>query len=184
MPRAGLTAERVVEAAQGLADTQGMGAVTLAALAAHFGVKPPSLYNHVAGLEDLRKRVALRTIDDLAETLRTAVMGRSGSAALERLADAYRSYVVAHPGTYPLTQVAHPEDPEYREASRRAIEPALAVLAGYGLHGDEAIHATRAIRSALHGFVMLEAQGGFGLEQDLDESFRRLVAMLEASLAG
>jgi Tetracyclin repressor-like, C-terminal domain len=32
------------------------------------------------------------------------------------------------------------------------------------------VHATRAVRSALHGFVTLEAEGGFGLSQDVEVS--------------
>ena len=43
---------------------------------------------------------------------------------------------------------------------------------------DEAIHATRAIRSALHGFVTIEQAGGFALAVDLDQSFEWLVARL------
>jgi hypothetical protein len=51
----------------------------------------------------------------------------------------------------------------------------LDVLAGYGLTGADAVHAARALRSALHGFVSLEAAGGFGLPESLDESYDRLV---------
>ena len=53
----------------------------------------------------------------------------------------------------------------------------LKVLAPYGLHDDDALHAVRGIRSLLHGFTMLEIVGGFGLPLELDESFRRLVEM-------
>ena len=59
----------------------------------------------------------------------------------------------------------------------------VAVLRGYGLEGESAIHAVRAIRSALHGFVTLEREGGFGLPVDIDDSFDRLVSMLDAGLA-
>ena len=49
------------------------------------------------------------------------------------------------------------------------------VLSGFDLAGDDAIDAIRALRSALHGFVSLEAEGGFGLPLDVDRSFDRLV---------
>jgi hypothetical protein len=58
------------------------------------------------------------------------------------------------------------------------------VLAGYGLEGQEALHATRAIRSALHGFALLEAEQGFGMPLDVDESFAALVAVLDRGLRG
>jgi hypothetical protein len=41
----------------------------------------------------------------------------------------------------------------------------------------------RAYRSALHGFVSLEVNGGFGLPQDVDESFEALVAVLVAGIS-
>ena len=46
----------------------------------------------------------------------------------------------------------------------------------------EVIHAVRAVRAALHGFVALEALGGFGLPVDREASFDRLVAALAAGL--
>jgi len=57
-----------------------------------------------------------------------------------------------------------------------------AVLAGYGLEGDDALHATRGLRGLLHGFVSLETGGGFGVPLDLDESFRRLLQVFMAGL--
>ena len=57
-----------------------------------------------------------------------------------------------------------------------------AILRGYGLDEDETVHATRAVRSALHGFVTLEGAGGFGLPQDVDESYARLVDLLDSGL--
>ena len=47
-----------------------------------------------------------------------------------------------------------------RAAAKGAVDVVLAVLRGYGLEGDDAIHAARAVRSALHGFVALEAGAG------------------------
>jgi hypothetical protein len=48
---------------------------------------------------------------------------------------------------------------------------------------SRASDAVHAIRATLHGFVALEAGGGFGLPEDVDESFERLVAMLVSGLA-
>jgi hypothetical protein len=62
----------------------------------------------------------------------------------------------------------------------------LAVLPGYGLDGDEAqaVHIVRALPSALHGFVVLETGGGFGIPLALDDSFAELVALLDRGLRG
>jgi hypothetical protein len=56
------------------------------------------------------------------------------------------------------------------------------VLAGWGFEGDDALHRVRVIRAALHGFVSLEAGGGFGLPLDLDASFELLIDVLVTGL--
>ncbi len=58
-----------------------------------------------------------------------------------------------------------------------------ALLGGYGLHDEDAVHAIRAVRCALHGFVTLDAAGGFGMPESIEESFARMVDMLDASLS-
>jgi Tetracyclin repressor-like, C-terminal domain len=58
----------------------------------------------------------------------------------------------------------------------------MAVLRGYELEGDDAVHAARAIRVALHGFVSLEAEQGFAIDVSLDESFEWLLETLDRGL--
>ena len=185
MPRAGLSTTSVVDAAIDLVDEQGRAALTLAAVAHRTGVAAPSLYKHVRSLEALQQKVSARATTELAQTLSTSVAGRSGEEALRCVAHAYRDYALAHPGRYPLTQrVPDAKDPEHVAAGEQAVQAVFAALRGYGLEGDEAIHATRATRSALHGFVSLEIEGGFGMPLDVGRSFERLVSALHVSLAG
>jgi AcrR family transcriptional regulator len=185
MPRAGLSTASVVAAAAGIADAEGLDALTLARLAATVGVRTPSLYNHVGSLDDVRRRVALVAVRELAETMRDAAIGRAGEDALIAVAAAYRDYARRHPGRYAAMQRAPAAgDDELTAAAGAAVEVLLAILRGYGLEGDDAIHAARGVRSALHGFVALEAGGGFGLPVDLDESFERMVATLARGLSG
>ena len=78
MARAGLTAQRVTVAAADLADEVGFEAISLAALARGLGVKDASLYSHVGGLKDLRTRVTLLALAELADLLAAAVAGLAG----------------------------------------------------------------------------------------------------------
>jgi AcrR family transcriptional regulator len=179
----GLDAGRVVDAASAIADADGLPAVTLSRVAADLGIRAPSLYNHVDGRAGLLRAIALRGVRDLTEALREAAVGRSGADALVATAHAYRAYAHAHPGRYAASVAAPaPGDDEHRAAAGETVDVVLAVLRAWELEGDEAIHAARAFRSAIHGFVVLEAGGGFGLPIDLDESFDRLVAMLAGGL--
>jgi AcrR family transcriptional regulator len=183
MPRAGLNAEAVVAAAAALADREGLEGVTLARLAAELGVRPPSLYAHVAGVDDLRRRLALRGARELTAALQAAAAGRARGEALAAVADAYRAYAHAHPGTYLATQRApDPQDAELVAVAAELLDVILAVLRGYALEQDDAVHAVRIVRAALHGFVALEAGQGFRLALDRDESYARLVAVLDQGL--
>ena len=184
-PRARLDRAAVVQAAADLADAQGLDALTLAALAEALGIRTPSLYNHVVGLEGLRRQLTLLGCRELAARLARATIGKARDDALIALAHAYRAFAHEHPGLYAaLNRALDQADAEVQAAGQGVVEVAMAVLAAYGLRDDEAIHATRALRSALHGFVALEAAGGFGIPLDLDESFRRLVGMLVVGMKG
>lgn len=183
MARPGLTPDHVVGTAAVIVDAEGrVESLTLARLAKRLGVKTPSLYNHVAGLDDLVYRVGLQTLEELGEACRRAAMGRAGANALAALADAYRAFAFRRPGTYPLTQVARPGDPVWEKATGEVLEPLLVILAGMGIEGDDAIHAIRVLRSALHGFASLEVSGGFGIDLSVDDSFRRMVDSVVAGM--
>ncbi len=182
--RVGLSREAGVAAAARLVDDPGAGPLTLARVAEACGVRTPSLYAHVGGLDDLHRLLALRALGELAAVLRRAAVGRAGDDALLALARAYRDHARTHPGTLAALQRAPaPDDAELQAAAGDLLDVLLAVLAGYGLTGDDAVHAARGLRSALHGFVTLEAGGGFGLPLDLDDSYDRLVGTLADGFA-
>ncbi len=178
--------EMVIYEAARLADAEGVDALTLNRLAARLGIRPPSLYNHVDGMPGLLRELALLNIRMLEARLKDAAVGRSGADAIRALAQAYREYIKEHPGVYLAglrAQRLHPPiDAELRQGEERVVGVVLAVLAPFGLSGEDALHAVRGLRSLVHGFATLEIAGGFGLPLDCDESFRRLVNLLIAGL--
>jgi AcrR family transcriptional regulator len=183
VPRAGLSTAVVVAEAATVADEVGLEKLTLAMVAKRFGVALPSLYKHVSGLDALLQKVSALVTAELAEELTTAAAGRAGADALRAMAFAQRTYAKRHPGRYPAAQrVPDPADSAHVAAGAKAVGVSYAVLRGYGLDGDDLIDATRAVRSAVHGFVTLEIAGGFGLPQDVDRSFDRLIEMLDQGL--
>ncbi len=183
MSRAGLTPGRVVEAAEQMVDEVGLQQLTLAALAARLGIRQPSLYKHIDSLDALRHRIAVRAKAELADVLGQAAIGRAGADAVAAMSHAYRGWALEHPRRYQAVQRAPvPGDVEDEAASDRVVRVVAAVMDGYGLAGDDAIDAIRALRAALHGFVSLETGGGFGLSANIDRSFGRLVAGLAAGL--
>ncbi|MGN6577920.1 MAG: TetR/AcrR family transcriptional regulator [Nocardioides sp.] len=185
MPRAGVTPERVVETAVGIADASGLGSLTLAGVAGELGVRTPSLYKHVDGLPALHRLVALHAKQELAGVLGQAAVGRSRGEALRALARAYRDWARSRPGLYAAAQAAPtPGDTEDEAASAAVVQVVFDALRGYGDDEDLLVDATRTLRAGLHGFVALDAAGGYALPRPLDASMHWWLDSLDRALAG
>jgi AcrR family transcriptional regulator len=177
--RRNLDRATVTQTAADLADAQGVEAVTLAAVAERLGVRIPSLYNHVMSLADLRQAMAISASEQLADQVRRAAVGRASDDAVIAIMNAYRAFAHAHPGLYrSVLRAPDAGETALVAASRETLDVLLRVLETLGVTGEDALHAVRGIRSALHGFVDLEAAGGFGMPLDRDESFRRLIGVI------
>lgn len=175
-PRIGLDLPTILQAAAELADKHGFDAVTLASLSRKLGIRPPSLYNHVDGLQDLRKKLAIYGIRRLHDALTRAAVGRSGDDAVRALGEAYVAFVRNHPGLYEATlRAPDPKDPEVQRAGKETADLVVRVLNAYGLEEEAALHTVRGLRSLFHGFASLEQKGGFGLPLNPDKSFRLMI---------
>lgn len=184
MPRAGLDAAAVTTAGAEVADAIGLGQLTMNTVAARLGVKTPSLYKHIANLDDLIDRIGVMAATEVADAVGRATQGRSGPEALRHAAAAFREYVIAHPGRYAATVGPRDRTPDAPAATayRDVLDPFAAVLRGYDIPDAERIHALRAFRSILHGFTTLETGGGFQLAVDIDTSFEWLIRLLDDGL--
>ncbi|MET9543832.1 WHG domain-containing protein [Streptomyces sp. NPDC006627] len=185
MVRAGLTAERVTIAGAELADQVGLERLSMSQVARRLGVKDASLYTHVRGLEDLRGRIALLAADEKTLRIAEATAGRAGKDALVAYANAWREYAHRHPGRYAATQAAIRLDPELAAAApgpRRAVELTYGMLRGYGLSEPDLTDAVRLLRSTFHGFVALEAAGGFAHQRAPQRSWDRALDALHTLL--
>ncbi|KQV05718.1 MULTISPECIES: TetR/AcrR family transcriptional regulator [unclassified Kitasatospora] len=185
MARAGLTAERVTIAGAELADEVGLERVTMSQVARRLGVKDASLYSHVRGLEDLRGRIALLAADEKTIRIAEATAGRASGDALVAFANTWRDYAREHPGRYLATQTPIRIDPELAANApgpRRAIELTYGMLRGYGLAEPDLTDAVRLLRSTFHGFVALEASGGFAHERSSQQSWVRALDALHTLL--
>ncbi|MGB7142806.1 TetR/AcrR family transcriptional regulator [Mycobacterium sp.] len=178
-----LSREIIVKAALTFLDREGWDALTINALATQLGTKGPSLYNHVDSLEDLRRTVRIRVIDDIITMLSRVGEGRERDDAVLVMASAYRSYAHHHPGRYSaFTRMPlGGDDPEYTAATRGAAAPVIAVLSSYGLDIEQAFYAALEFWSALHGFVLLEMTGVMD-DIDTDSLFSDMVLRLAAGM--
>ncbi|MCM1969576.1 TetR/AcrR family transcriptional regulator [Streptomyces sp. G1] len=183
MVRAGLTAERLTRAGAELADEVGFERVTVSALARRFDVKVASLYSHLKNSQDLRTRIALFALEELADRVAAALAGRAGKDALAAFAAAYRDYARQHPGRYDAARLRL--DPETAAASAgvRHAQMTRAILRGYDLTEPDQTHAVRMLGSVFHGYVSLELAGGFShTAVDPQESWDWIVDSLDVML--
>ncbi len=176
----GLTLDQVIAAAADIADRDGIDTLSLASVASTLGVRSPSLYSHVDGLAGLRRQLSIHASGLLAAELADCVEGRESTQALRAIAQQLRSFARRHPGLYDsfLPAPTPRQDPEVAAALAEPIRVVGSVLAEMGIDPATMIPLTRALRSAIHGFVHLELRGGFGLPDDIDESFTTTVDLV------
>jgi AcrR family transcriptional regulator len=175
----GLSGEDVMVAARALADERGINAMSLTSVAERLDIATPSLYNHVGGLAELRRLLALEGARELDQRIAATTAQHRGTDALRSVAVAYRAFAKEHPGLYEaLLPAPGPDDDELASAMAQPVARLAGVLHAMGADQSQAVHLIRALRSTLHGFVTLERDSGFGLPVNVDESFDTAVGIV------
>ncbi len=183
MARAGLTRERLVDAAAKFADEHGFDLLTLAALARQFDVKLASLYSHVKSSDDLKVGVALFALSELADRADEAIAGRAGKDALIALANVHRAFAREHPGLFQAARFPVDSASATASGGARLSRNMQAVLRGYSLTETDRIHAIRLLGSFFLGFSVLELAGSFSHSQpEAGVSWLRNLDALDALL--
>lgn len=160
MAQRGLSNTQIMEEAVKLVEEKGYDNFSLRELAARLQVRPASLYNHITGIEAINTAVALKAADMLNQTLTEAIGEKQGDEAFLAAARAYRSFADENPEIYKaLIRMPASEDENMIQAAFFSFEPLRAVIKSYGASREETAHFSRALRSAMHGFVELTSNG-------------------------
>lgn len=85
MVRAALTTEIVVDTATGIANAEGLDAITLTRVAKHLNASQPALYRHVDSYDDLIRLLGLRGREELFARLTEAAVGLAGNEAVKAM---------------------------------------------------------------------------------------------------
>lgn len=166
----------ILQKATEIADEQGVDQLSIGLLAEKLEVRPPSLYNHLDGLNELKQKLAIQGVKKLHEYMLQAAVGRSGDDAIRAISQAYLQLVREHPGLYDAsTRFPDANDQELQQAQESVVQLVLQVLDVYHLQEETAIHIVRGLRSILHGFSSIEQMGGFGMPLDINKSFSILI---------
>jgi AcrR family transcriptional regulator len=127
VPRAALSRERILTAALGLVDREGLDAISMRRVGEELGVEAMSLYNHVANKAAILDGIFETVLAELPAAKRAS----SWQAALGDRARALRAVLRAHPNALPLFATR----PAVTPASIAHVEAVLDVLrkAGFGV---------------------------------------------------
>jgi AcrR family transcriptional regulator len=169
-----LTPEVVVERALSLADSEGLGAVTIRRLARDLGVTPMALYWHFRKKDELLDAVMDRVFSELDSTVDESA---TWLEQFRTLMDSLATVLRAHPASAPLFTTRT----NASESSLRFTEVALGILRRGGFSPTEATQVSRHALSTITNLVVGEP--GFTAQDedgDLMDARRRARLFLES----
>lgn len=146
--KAPLTRERVLEAAVGIADAEGLEALSMRRLAKAVGVEAMSLYNHVANKDELLDGMVEVVISGIAVPL----VGGDWQAEMRRRAGSARAVLLRHPWAVGLIVSRANVGP----MMLRYVDATLGCLVEAGFSYPDADRALNGIDSHIYGFIQQE----------------------------
>jgi AcrR family transcriptional regulator len=157
-PRPSLDLGRIITAAIGIADRDGLAGVTMSSIAAELGMATMSLYRYVGSKDEL-----LIVMADAAAPEPPAFDGGSWRGYLTEWTRANRDFLLSRPWLLELDQRTPPTGPR----TLRWLDRALAALAGTGLGYGERINIVAALANyAARQAAMVHALTGTAAATD------------------
>ena len=173
----------LVRVAADIADRDGWSNLTLSQVAKEVNRHVTSLYAHVDGLDALRREVTLLALEELADEVWKAALGRSREEALVAIAAVERAYARRHPGrNTAIVTYTHFEDEELRARGLRLAEPIRATFRSFGLDEAQISQAHGVFSCALRGLILAEITDTFPFA-DLDQTHDELIGLFVAALS-
>lgn len=167
-PRNSLSRDLVVARAVALADREGLGDLTIRALAVECGVKPMAIYHHIANKEAILDAI----VDVVFAEVYSPQPGRPWRDELTERSRAMRAALRRHPWALALMETRRSPGP----ATLRGHEACLEVLRSAGFSLQATAHAYAVLDAFVYGFSLQEAMLD---EVDLEGSAEEFVAALD-----
>lgn len=152
-----LSRERVLQAAIGLADTEGIEALTIRRLARELGVGAMSVYYYVANKDEILGAI----VDMVVAEMELPATGADWRAELRRASISAHEVLIRHPWAASLLL----SGPSVGDARMRQMDAILGCLRGAGFSPDLTDHAYHALDSHIMGFTLWLVGISQGLER-------------------
>lgn len=172
MAKMGLDKAAVIERAAVLANERGLESVTIKELADCLKIQPPSLYNHISGLDELKRELMLYGWKQAEEKLISAANGVGGYEALRNMCRAFYKYAIENKGLFSaMLWYNKYTDEASVSATSGLFSMIYKVMEGMDISRERSEHLIRTLRGFLEGYALLVNNGAFGHPADIDESF-------------
>jgi AcrR family transcriptional regulator len=147
--RPGLSRERVLRAAVAVADAGGITGLTIRSLAQELGVKPMSVYYHVANKDEILDGI----VDIVFSEIELPTIGGDWRAEMRRRAHSARTALRHHRWAIGLLESRTAPGP----ATLRHHDAVLGTLLAAGFSREMTAHAYALLDSYTYGFALQEA---------------------------
>jgi TetR/AcrR family tetracycline transcriptional repressor len=144
-----LSRPRILAAASQLIDDRGLDALSMHKLGAELGVKAMSLYNHVAGKDDVLDGVVELLWSEVEQAAPATPDWRDG---VRSLAHAVRDVVHRHPNAAPMI-ISQPTIPA---SALRVVQAHVVAAVNHGLTNETAYALLRSITTYALGWSLAE----------------------------
>ena len=183
MARMGLDKNAVIYRAAQLANDVGIENITLKMLADDLNIQPPSLYNHIRGLDDLKKELMVYGWLQTEEKIIDSIAGISGYEALEVGCRTFLEFATANPGVFnTMLWYNKFESAEMQNATEKLFSVAIKVASSLNISQENCVHLIRTFRSFLEGFALLVNNNAFGNPVSIKDSFEISLKVLIAGV--
>lgn len=181
MSRADIDKSVIINKAVELANEIGFEKVTLKLLASNLNIKPPSLYNHINGLEDLQKEVMLYGWKQVEERIIEAAIGVTGYDALEAMGRTFYKYATENPGVFDAMLWYNKfQSDEMQDATKRIFSVIYKIFSTLNISQENCDHLIRTYRAFLEGYILLVNNNAFGHPLSIEDSFEISLKVLKA----
>ena len=183
MARMGLDKHAVIYRAAQLANDVGIENITLKVLANDLNIQPPSLYNHISGLDDLKEELMIYGWRQMEEQIMEAVAGISGYDAIEVICRTFLEYATTNPGVFnAMLWYNKFENDETNSATKKLFSVVFKVFSSLNISQEDSEHLMRTFRSFLEGFALLVNHNAFGNPISINDSFELSLKVLMAGM--
>ena len=183
MARMGLDKNAIIYRTAQLANNVGIENITLKSLANDLNIQPPSLYNHISGLDDLKKELMIYGWHQMEEQIIESVAGISGYDAIEAICRSFLEYATTNPGVFnAMLWYNKFENDEAQNATTKLFSVVFKIFSSLNISQENSDHLMRTFRSFLEGFALLVNHNAFGNPISINDSFELSLKVLMAGM--